>query len=78
MDKINEIKKVSSSIDEEIERKLYCIKSYNSTCDQEFINAFNFKFIIRPSQIGDGDMLIQIDTDTEIYIIEKKVDLLLL
>jgi hypothetical protein len=44
MDKISNIKKTSSEIEDKIEKKLYCIKSYEYKYDEIFKDSFGFQF----------------------------------
>ena len=71
MEKINEIKKISSSIKDEIEKKLYCIKSYNFINDEEFKKAFNIEFKVGRNNI-DGDSPVMVLLNKKIYNVYKK------
>ena len=67
---MDKIKELSSSIKVEIEKNLYCIKSCNYKCDEEFIKVFGFKFVIRHSQDIDSDICVELNNCE--YIIEIK------
>lgn len=61
MDKISNIKKTSSEIEDKIEKKLYCIKSYEYKYDEIFKDSFGFQFKIRPFNKDDEIKLVIID-----------------
>lgn len=68
---MEKIKEISSQIHDEIERKLFCIKSYNYIFDKEFEKTFNFKFIIYfPYHNSDNNNIVTIDDKT--FIIENQ------
>ena len=72
---MDKIKEFSSSIEVEIEKNLYCIKSCNYKCDEEFIKVFGFKFIIRPYQDKESDISVELNNYK--YIIENKSRLII-
>ena len=67
MDKMSQIKKDSSSIKLDIEKKLYWIKSCNYKSDENFQKEFGFKF---DTNVDNNSMVVKFDK--KVYIIEQK------
>ena len=75
MEKISNIIKTSSEIEDEIEKKLYCIKSYEYKFDEEFKNKFGFQFDVRSPLIIDNEVVI-VKLNNVYYKIEKQARLM--
>ena len=75
MEKISNIIKTSSEIEDEIEKKLYCIKSYEYKFDEEFKNKFGFQFDVSIPLIIDSEVLMFI-LNNDYYKIEKQARLM--
>ena len=69
MEKIEEIKKISSLLKDETEKKLYCIKEYNFICDKIFEKAFEFNFTVEED---DKNFYVNIKIKDEEFGIHKK------
>ena len=75
MDKISNIKKTSSEIEDKIEKKLYCIKSYEYKYDEIFKDSFGFQFDVRsPLKIDSEVVMVKLNDDY--YKIEKQARLM--
>lgn len=71
MEKIKVIQEQSSLLEDNIEKKLFCIKAYNYKFDEEFKKVFQFEF-----EVSDQDILenndVYIVLDGEDYVIENE------
>ena len=75
MENLKDIQENAALIQDEIERKLYCIKEYNFKLDEEFEKTFGFKFNIQKCNNDEVVIL-----EKNIYLILQKariIDLLL-
>ena len=67
---MNKIKEEASFINDEIERKLFCIKSCLYECNKEFEDTFKFNFKIFSELDNNEDRVVQLNN--KIYNIKKQ------